>query len=263
MISFYKYQGTGNDFIMVDDRQMKFPSTHVDFIHRLCTRRFGVGADGLILLQNAEGYDFGMTYFNADGRPGSMCGNGGRCIAAFARDLGIGNGSHLKFLAVDGAHEAILHPNEIELHMQDVPHITPHAVSFILDTGSPHYVIFQPDVMKFNILKLAQAIRYGHEFEKEGINVNFVEETGFNSLIVRTYERGVEDETFSCGTGVVASAMAQFYQNSPNEERSHEATVTTKGGILKVKFDFHPATGFSNVWLIGSAEKIFAGQVEE
>jgi diaminopimelate epimerase len=259
MIQFYKYQGAGNDFIMVDDRSLQFPAANAELIHHLCTRRFGVGADGLILLQNAEGYDFGMVYFNADGRHGSMCGNGGRCIAAFARDLGIGNGEKLSFLAVDGPHEAILNENEIELRMQDVPEIIPHAVSFILNTGSPHYVIFQPDVMQFNILKLARAIRYSHEFEKEGINVNFVEETGFNSLIVRTYERGVEDETFSCGTGVVASAMAQFYRNSPSEARSHEAFITTKGGTLKVKFDYSPSGGFSNVWLIGPAFKVFEG----
>jgi diaminopimelate epimerase len=259
-MNFYKYQGTGNDFIMVDDRAEKFPTDDVQYIERLCDRRFGIGADGLILLRNEDGYDFKMVYFNSDGRPSSMCGNGGRCIAAFARDMGIG-GNELSFIAVDGPHLARFSGSEVELQMKNVDSIIPKATAFQLNTGSPHYVIFQPDVMEFNIIKLAKAIRYNAEYEKEGINVNFVESSGFDSIIVRTYERGVEDETFSCGTGVVASAIASFYKDKPAEAQTETISIQTKGGNLKVKFDFTPSMSFQNVWLIGPAERVFEGEV--
>lgn len=260
-IHFYKYQGTGNDFIMIDDREERFPQDNIQLIAQLCDRRFGIGADGLILLQNASGYDFRMVYFNSDGRPSTMCGNGGRCIAAFARFLGIG-GDELRFLAVDGPHTARFNGAEVALQMQDVTDITPKATAFQLNTGSPHFVIFQPGVDEFNIIKLAKAIRYNPEYAAEGINVNFVEPTGNSNIKVRTYERGVEDETYSCGTGVVASAMAYTHREHQNGQAGHyELGIQTKGGALKVRFHFSPPAQFEDVWLIGPAVQVFTGSV--
>ncbi len=256
-IPFSKYQGTGNDFILIDNRTGAQPRrADTELIRRMCDRRFGIGADGLLLLQNHAGYDFEMVYFNADGHESTMCGNGGRCMAAFARKLGIVK-DRCRFVAIDGPHEAFVREGDwVELKMSDVSGIEQGEGYFILDTGSPHYVIFVEDVSDLNIVEGGQAIRYSERFRKEGINVNFVEKTE-EGLIVATYERGVEDETLSCGTGVTAAALA-WGLASPKAGRS-EILIHTKGGDLKVRFVAEGSDGFRDVWLCGPAVCVFEG----
>lgn len=256
---FFKYQGTGNDFILVDNRNQAFSAISQEEIKRLCDRRFSVGADGLMLLNHKEGYDFEMKYFNADGNPGSMCGNGGRCIVRFAYDLGIHKSAY-HFLASDGEHEAEMESgsNIINLKMKDVSGYEEVDGDFIVNTGSPHYIKFVSDVMDIDVVKKGTEIRYSEEFAKDGINVNFVEEKGADEIIVRTYERGVEDETFSCGTGVTACALVCHH----NDAGYNDVTVTTKGGQLVVKYDRNNNNSYTNIWLCGPAEKAFDGKVE-
>lgn len=257
IIPFFKYQGTGNDFILIDNRRAAY-LTRQDTakIERMCNRRFGIGADGLILLQNTPGYDFEMVYFNADGRESTMCGNGGRCIAAFGGKLGIIR-EKCRFLAIDGPHEAlVLTENWVELKMSDVDSVEQGDDHFILDTGSPHYVVFVEDISDLNIVENGQAIRYSERFRKEGINVNFVEETAAG-IEVATYERGVEDETLSCGTGVTAAALSWAMRNAGPEKR--ELAISTKGGNLKVRFQPDGNGGFRDVWLCGPAMPVFEG----
>ena len=256
---FSKYQGTGNDFILVDNRSGAFSNLSQKEIERICQRRFNVGADGLMLLNQLEGYDFEMKYFNADGNPGSMCGNGGRCIVRFAYDLGIHKNAY-HFMASDGEHEAEMEAGSdiINLKMKDVSGVQEIDGVFILDTGSPHYVKFVEDVMDHDVLKEGTAIRYSEPFAKEGINVNFVEEKSGDEILVRTYERGVEDETFSCGTGVTASAIVCYHNNAGY----NDVTVTTKGGKLVVRYDRHIDNTYTNIWLCGPAAKAFDGIVD-
>jgi diaminopimelate epimerase len=254
---FYKYQGTGNDFIFLDNRERSYSALTQDHIKNLCDRRFGIGADGLILLNTKTGFDFEMKYYNADGRESSMCGNGGRCLVKFAYDLGIHKSSY-RFLATDGVHEAEMDNDSIvNLKMKDVREIRDYHGDFILDTGSPHYVKIVADVMAYDVFHKGMDIRNGSDFVKEGINVNFVEQKKTDEIIVRTYERGVEDETFSCGTGVTASALACFH----NELGYNDVTVFTKGGKLTVKFDRVGENSFQNIWLCGPAVKVFEGEV--
>lgn len=257
-IDFYKYQGTGNDFVMIDNRDLTFNVADVDLVKRLCDRRFGIGADGLILLQNKEGYDFEMVYFNADGNTSTMCGNGGRCITAFAAELGLIKES-CRFLASDGPHEALINDgNWVELKMIDVLEVEQGEDYYLLSTGSPHYVIFVEDIDDINVVENGQAIRYSSRFKEEGVNVNFVE-TEKDGIIVATYERGVEDETLSCGTGVVASAISY-------KVRHPEATsvdIQTKGGALKVRLEASENGQFRNIWLCGKGELVFAGQISQ
>jgi diaminopimelate epimerase len=261
--TFYKYQGTGNDFVMIDNRPMQFPADDTELVARLCQRRFGIGADGLILLQNHNDFHFEMVYFNADGNPSSMCGNGGRCIAQFAHDMDFTQ-PELSFLAVDGPHLARFSDNgNVSLQMQDVETIAPYNDAFVLNTGSPHYVFFKDDVDDENFVEEAKAIRYNNDFAKEGINVNFVEILGENKLKVRTYERGVEDETYSCGTGVVASALAYYHKHfSGDAYMETTISIETKGGNLQVSFLPDSAKHFNNIWLIGPALKVFEGRIE-
>ncbi len=258
-IPFSKYQGTGNDFILIDNRHRSWLSRQdTAAIRQICDRRFGIGADGLILLQNQEGYDFGMVYFNADGNESTMCGNGGRCISAFAKTLGIVS-DRCRFLAIDGPHEAILQEsNWVELKMSDVSGAEHGEGYFIMDTGSPHYVIFVEDVSDIDIVEVGQAIRYSDRFHREGINVNFVEESEGEGLIVATYERGVEAETLSCGTGVAAAALCWYLTGA--YPSVHEVPIVTKGGHLKVRFVPDGKGGFRDVWLCGPAERVFAGE---
>jgi len=211
-IPFYKYQGTGNDFVMIDQRAQQYiTKSDIELINRLCDRKFGVGADGLILLQLKDGYDFEMIYFNADGNESTMCGNGGRCITAFARYLGVVE-NECRFLAIDGPHDAKVDEAAwVELKMLDVPKIEIGEDYFVMNTGSPHYVIFVEDIDDIDVVDNGQAIRYSKRFRKEGINVNFVERTQ-DGILVATYERGVEDETLSCGTGVTAAAISHYLQ---------------------------------------------------
>ncbi len=257
-LNFFKYQGTGNDFILVDNRQNNISIT-TEQIRQLCDRRFGIGADGLMLLQEKTGYDFEMKYFNADGREGSMCGNGARCMIKFVYHLGIHRDKY-KFLAVDGVHEAEIDIDGIvALKMKDVRTIKKFHNDFIVDTGSPHYIKLVTHVMDMDIYKKGYEIRHSKEFEDEGINVNFVEQTDEpDKIIVRTYERGVEDETLSCGTGVTAAALVCYH----NENGFNEVEVKTCGGMLSVEFDRVDEDRFENIWLCGPAEKVFGGTIE-
>jgi diaminopimelate epimerase len=258
LIHFTKYQGTGNDFIILDNRTGKYATLTNDQVRRLCDRRLGIGADGLMLLNEKKGYDFEMRYHNSDGGESSMCGNGGRCIVKFAYELGIHRGEY-KFLAADGEHEAEIDTDEeVSLKMIDVDKIKKVRGDFILNTGSPHYVKVVSDVMDLDVFKKGRDIRYSKDFEQDGINVNFVEQTEEDKIIVRTYERGVEDETYSCGTGVVASALVCYH----NENGFNDVIVKTLGGSLNVEFDRLDDDRYANIWLTGPAEKVFDGSVE-
>jgi diaminopimelate epimerase len=255
---FYKYHGTGNDFIIIDNSNKTIQLTK-EQVEKLCHRRFGIGADGLMLMNNAAGYDFGMTYYNADGNPGSMCGNGGRCMVQFAYDTGLHKSEYL-FKAVDGDHKATIENNSwIDLKMNDVGDVETFLYSdFILNTGSPHYVKPAADVKNIDVFKEGREIRYSKRFAQEGINVNFVELKQDEEIFVRTYERGVEDETLSCGTGVTASALV-FAHNANGFNR---VNVQTPGGELAVEFDKTGETSFKNIWLCGPAAFVFKGEAE-
>ena len=255
-VRFHKYQGAGNDFIMIDDRSGNF-NLEKEAIARLCDRRFGIGADGLILLQNDPGSDFRMVYFNADGGEGSLCGNGGRCTVRFAYDLGLIK-DHTRFNAADGEHIASIDEKEVRLGMKDVKGISYSGEAYFLNTGSPHYVEFVPDVDKVDVVGRGRAIRYGSVYGPiGGTNVNFSESLGENHLRVRTYERGVEDETLACGTGVTACALAAagiFGWKGP-------VKVEVPGGMLSVEFNEEELGQFSNIYLIGPAKYVFQGTI--
>ncbi|MGL4599603.1 MAG: diaminopimelate epimerase [Bacteroidia bacterium] len=257
-LNFQKYQGTGNDFMLIDDRQKLFDTTNKQLIASLCDRRFGIGADGLMLLREKEGFDFEMIYFNADGGLGSMCGNGGRCIARFAADLGVTQKTQVSFLAVDGPHEAILSETAVRLKMSDVTEIETHSDFYFLNTGSPHVVKFIAAGDAPDVEQMGRAIRYSDQFAKEGTNVNLVQETE-QGVFVWTYERGVEAETFSCGTGVTAVALVCAFLGKTFADDS--CAVATRGGDLRVYFKKHNQ-GFSDIWLEGPAKNVFAGTVD-
>lgn len=259
MIKFSKYHGTGNDFIMIDNRPLLAKLT-TEQIAQLCHRRFGIGADGLILLQNHPDVDFEMIYYNSDGKPSTMCGNGGRCIAAFAAIIGIEPlAGPMRFMAVDGIHEAVLEDKlsngyRVNLKMNNVKDVIRRDGYCIMNTGSPHFVLNTKDIDTLDIISKAHAIRYSDQFKENGINVNFIQQVD-KDIKVRTYERGVEDETWSCGTGVVASAISSYLFTG--EVPAH---VHTKGGLLKVDFKVTDTHQFEDVHLIGPAVHVFDGQ---
>lgn len=251
---FYKYQGTGNDFIIFDDRAQTFNLSKEQIAH-MCHRRFGIGADGLMLLQEADGYDFAMVYYNSDGTLGTMCGNGGRCLVRFAADIGIVK-TVANFIAIDGPHEAFIDSEKISLKMQDVEHVATQGKDFYTNTGSPHHVIITQNIKETDVCSIGKNIRYSAMYaHQNGTNVNFLEPTGTNSIFVRTYERGVEDETYSCGTGVTAAALVA------HEELNLKSPVVieTLGGKLSVKFNGNNATGYKDIFLTGPAVKVFQG----
>jgi diaminopimelate epimerase len=257
-IHFYKYQGAGNDFILIDHRMSPLKDIDYNRIKLLCDRRFGIGADGLMFLTTHKDYDFEMHYFNADGRPGSMCGNGGRCIVAFARHLGA-IGLETNFLAVDGPHYAKISDlgNWVDLQMIDVDTVNKDGESYVLNTGSPHYVVLKEDLENYDVYNNGKAIRNNDIYKKEGINVNFVEDKG-DHLFVRTFERGVEDETYACGTGVTAVALSMAQHQG---KTGHiETPVKVLGGNLNITFDYD-GQQFTHVFLGGPAEKVFEGDV--
>lgn len=254
---FYKYQGTGNDFVIIDNRQNSFNKKNTKLIAHLCDRRFGIGADGLILLENHNNLDFKMVYFNADGNESSMCGNGGRCITAFANHLGIIN-NNATFEAIDGLHKSIIENNLIKLQMQDVEHIQDVDDHLFLDTGSPHYVKFSQKIKNLDVKYEGAKIRYSQDYKEVGTNVNFVEKVTNETFAIRTYERGVEDETLSCGTGATAAAIAMNYIG---ETEMNLITLHTQGGDLKVSFDKQGGS-YVNVWLIGPATQVYKGDIE-
>ncbi len=255
---FYKYQGAGNDFIIIDNRENKIELVK-EQIRGVCDRHFGIGADGLMLLNNKIGYDFEMLYYNSDGKIGSMCGNGGRCIVQFVYDR-ITQKQEYLFSAVDGDHEAAIENNGwIDLKMKDVDAVEATSFSdYILDTGSPHYVKQVGNVWDIDVVKQGREIRYSRRFADNGINVNFVEMNEDESISVRTYERGVEDETLSCGTGVTASALMFAH----NDNGFNRVEVKTKGGILAVEFDKKQEFIFDDIWLCGPAKFVFKGVIE-
>lgn len=256
-LSFYKYQGTGNDFILVDNRLNEITLTN-EQVKFLCDRRFGIGADGLMLLELEPGTDFKMVYYNSDGNTSSMCGNGGRCITAFAKHLGIID-NKAKFLAIDGMHEATIDENEIvSLKMQDVKSVESGDDFFYLNTGSPHYVKLVNDIEAYDVKNIGASIRNNERFKEVGTNVNFIERTD-DRLFVRTYERGVEDETYSCGTGVTAAAIVAAIKGISNGKNN--CLIKTLGGDLEVKFERVLEQNFYNIWLIGPAVKVFTGTI--
>lgn len=259
-IEFYKYHGAGNDFIIIEDLNNDFISSLNNtqkFISKICHRHFGVGADGLMLLQKSPTSDFKMLYFNSDGKEGSMCGNGGRCIAALAYTKAYAS-KNMSFEAVDGKHKASIEKaGMVNLKMLNVFGYKKHNDAYIINTGSPHYVKFVNNLDKFDVYSVGKAIRYDSKYKPDGINVNFVEIIN-NELFVRTFERGVENETLSCGTGVVASAIAARLKGFSAESDSYR--IVTKGGVLNVKFTLNNNENeFVDVWLKGPAVKVFKG----
>lgn len=257
-IEFFKYQGTGNDFILLDNRTHEFDALDQGRIKHLCNRHFGIGGDGLILFGVNGKADFEMKYYNSDGRESTMCGNGGRCIVKFASHLGIHKTSY-HFNSADGRHEAEIDlEGLVRLKMNDVNEVETHMDHFVLNTGSPHYVKTVADVMKFDVRDEGRSIRYSKDFAEDGINVNFVEILGADEIYVRTYERGVEDETLSCGTGVTASALVCAH----NDNGFNRVEVKTPGGRLSVEFDKTDENHFKNIWLNGPADIVFKGEVE-
>jgi len=254
-LQFFKYQGTGNDFVIIDNRQELFPKNDTQLVAHLCDRRFGIGADGLILLENDPDTDFKMVYFNADGAEGSMCGNGGRCLVAFAHFLGV-IGNETTFNAVDGLHHATIDGDMVKLKMVDVAEVREKPNYSFLDTGSPHHVQLVEDLEHFNVPKEGAKLRYGI-YGKSGSNINFVEQSSDDAFQVRTYERGVENETLSCGTGVTAVAIAM---HQSGKTASKVVKVKTPGGNLTISFEQQDDT-YTNVFLQGPAVQVYKGVI--
>jgi len=253
-MNFYKYQGTGNDFVVIDNRNGFFPKDDHSMIAEICNRKYGIGADGLLLLENNSKVDFTMVYYNANGNLGSMCGNGGRCIVHFANFLNIIN-DNIVFEAIDGLHEASIHNAIISLKMNDVATIKVNSNSVFLNTGSPHHVEMIEDLKNYNVAENGSLIR-NKTYGQEGSNINFVEKIGTNLFAVRTYERGVEAETLSCGTGVTAVAIALYETNRID---TNNVELQTEGGNLLVHFNKINGI-YCDVYLKGPAKQVFKGE---
>lgn len=253
-MEFSKYHGAGNDFVIIDDREASFDLNDQALIAHLCDRHFGIGADGLMLLRKHNRHDFEMVYFNADGAPSSMCGNGGRCLVAFAHRLGV-IGDQTTFLAVDGVHHAeVLSAERIKLAMNDVEEILkPDDEGLLIDTGSPHYLLRRAGIEKLDVFHEGRRIRNREEFRADGVNVNFLERKG-NQVFIRTYERGVENETLACGTGVTAAALAMAYW----EQMDSPVHLRAVGGDLTVSFE-RTSHGFKHIWKAGPVKHVFDG----
>lgn len=253
-IDFWKYQGTGNDFVMIDNRKGSIIH-NAELAQKLCNRKFGIGSDGLILLQKHPDCDFEMVFYNPDGSQ-SFCGNGSRCAVHFANLLGLIE-NEASFLAIDGTHSARIMGETVEVQMNDVSDVEVGEDYYFVDTGSPHYIMYVDDVDAINVVQEARKIRYNERFSEQGTNVNFVQKCD-GYVKMRTYERGVEGETLSCGTGVTAVALSARLQ----ELCANECEVSTLGGKLKVKFKAKEDQSFSDVWLIGPAQQVFQGKIE-
>ncbi|AEW85776.1 diaminopimelate epimerase [Flavobacterium columnare] len=255
---FYKYQGTGNDFIILDNRDLNFPKNDTKLIKFLCDRRFGIGADGLMLLENDKSTDFKMVYYNADGNESSMCGNGGRCLVAFAKKMGVIQDS-TTFVAVDGIHHArITKENLVSLQMIDVASVQVQSEYVFLNTGSPHHVQEVEELKQLDVKKEGAKIRYSHLYGQEGSNINFVIQKGENNFAIRTYERGVEDETLSCGTGATAVALAMYHLGKAT---SNTIAIQVEGGQLQIAFQ-KSENGYKNIQLTGPAQFVFQGEID-
>jgi diaminopimelate epimerase len=255
-IVFSKYQGAGNDFIIIDNRKGVFNADDSILINKLCDRRFGIGADGLILIASSASHDFEMKYFNSDGLEGTMCGNGGRCSADFAIKAGIA-GKKLAFQAIDGVHKAVAEEGIIRLQMNDLKDPRLIDGNYFINTGSPHYVIFKKDVKDIDVNTEGKKYRWSEKFAPGGTNVNFVE-IEKNGIYVRTFERGVEEETLSCGTGVTASAIASVLSGHFDTKT---VNVKTNGGNLSVSLNIS-GMNITNIWLSGPATFVFNGEIE-
>lgn len=253
-MEFSKYHGAGNDFVIIDDREASFDLNDQALIAHLCDRHFGIGADGLMLLRKHDRHDFEMVYFNADGAPSSMCGNGGRCLVAFAHRFGV-IGDQTTFLAVDGVHHAeVLSAERIKLAMNDVEEILkPDDEGLLIDTGSPHYLLRRAGIEKLDVFHEGRRIRNREEFRADGVNVNFLERKG-DQVFIRTYERGVENETLACGTGVTAAALAMAYW----EQMDSPVHLRAVGGDLTVSFE-RTSHGFKHIWKTGPVKHVFDG----
>lgn len=256
-LTFYKYEGTGNDFVMIDNRLLTFPKEDIKMIKQLCDRRFGIGGDGLILLENDETTDFRMVYYNSDGNESSMCGNGGRCLVAFAKKIGVIQNT-ATFIAVDGLHHATIDANNIvSLQMKDVDVVDSHPNYVFLNTGSPHHVQLVPNLKDFDVKKEGEKLRYSDLYGKSGSNINFVHQISEGEFSIRTYERGVEDETLSCGTGATAVAIAMHAIKKSNQK---DLTIFVEGGKLNVSFETNNES-YNNVFLKGPATFVFEGVI--
>ncbi len=254
-LTFYKYQGTGNDFVMIDNRKNVFPKNNTQIINKLCNRYFGIGGDGLILLENDDTTDFKMVYYNSDGNESTMCGNGGRCIVAFAHRLGVFD-NKTTFIAIDGLHHATIENNIVSLQMIDVDTVKVEDTFTFADTGSPHHVQLVENIQEFDVFNTGKNIR-NSIYGTEGSNVNFVEQQNENTFRVRTYERGVENETLACGTGVTAVAIAMY---ETNKTKQKSLNLLVEGGKLGVSFDVEDAS-YKNIHLIGPADFVFTGTI--
>lgn len=252
---FYKYQGTGNDFVMIDNRNLFFPKERTDLIAFLCDRRFGIGADGLILLESDPTLDFKMVYYNSDGNESTMCGNGGRCLVAFAKQLGVIENT-ASFNAVDGVHHASVKEGLVSLQMTDVSTIRDHGNYLFLNTGSPHHVQFVNNLNEMDVNKEGKKLRYGI-YGASGSNINFVQQINSGENAIRTYERGVEGETYSCGTGVTAAAIG-IYQTK--KQKNLPIVLHTKGGILSVRFKESQGV-YTDIFLEGPATFVYRGEI--
>lgn len=256
-VAFLKYQGTGNDFILIDNRKQVFDAGRIDRVKKLCDRKFGIGSDGLLLLQEKTGYDFEMIFFNPNGS-NSLCGNGSRCIVEFARTLGMIK-NKARFVAFDGEHEAEIKNGTVSVKMNDVKSVETGKDYFFLNTGSPHYCTFVNNLSHYDVFENGKNIRNSGKFGSGGTNVNFLEKSG-SMMEVRTYERGVENETLSCGTGVTASALVASLKGISTTE--NYCDIKTAGGKLRVKFKKSNDSSFSDIWLEGPVEFVFSGEIE-
>lgn len=254
-VDFYKFQGTGNDFIMIDDREESFDMNDESLIKSLCERRFGIGADGLILLRNHENYSFEMIFFNSTGAKSTFCGNGGRCVLSFAHFLEIFE-EKCEFMAFDGVHEGSVKGDMVSLKMVDVTEVNVREDSVVLDTGSPHLVKVVENVKSINVMNKGKKLRFSNEFGDYGINVNFAEVN--DGISIRTYERGDEIESLSCGTGSVATAIA-LYEIEKIDNTN--VSINTTGGTLEVSFQ-HDGKSYVNIWLSGEASMVYSGEFE-
>ncbi|WP_417265401.1 diaminopimelate epimerase [Brumimicrobium sp.] len=252
---FTKYQGTGNDFIMVDCTSVKEFNLSAEEISTLCDRRFGIGADGIILIYSHSTLDFKMVYYNSDGSQ-SFCGNGARCAVHYSRSLGLFQ-DKAQFEAIDGIHSATIEGELISLKMNDVANFSKDETAFILDTGSPHYVQFVAELDDEDIVEYGKKVRFSHKYFEKGINVNLVEVLEDNHLNMLTYERGVEDETYSCGTGATAVALAYALVLDYDDI---DVKINVKGGELAVRAERFDRS-FESIYLIGPAEKVFDGRI--